>query len=75
MDQLMLDVTHIKGVKTGDCVTIIGKDGNHSISFDDMAALSGTIGYEKACLIGRRVPRVYVRDGEEIGVVEYINRG
>lgn len=75
MDQLMLDVTHISGVKTGDEVTVIGRDGENSLGFDDMAALSGTIGYEKVCLIGRRVPRVYVRGGEEIGVVEYINRG
>jgi alanine racemase len=75
MDQLMIDVTHIKGVKTGDTVTVIGKDGENAITFDDMAALSGTIGYEKVCLIGRRVPRVYVRGGEEVGVVEYINRG
>jgi alanine racemase len=75
MDQLMLDVTHIKGVKTGDNVTIIGRDGESSVSFDDMARLSNTIGYEKVCLIGRRVPRLYTRGGGEIGVVEYVNRG
>ncbi len=75
MDQLMLDVTHIPDVKAGDLVTIVGRDGNNCLDFDGMAALSGTIGYEKVCLIGRRVPRLYRRGGKEIGVLDYINGG
>jgi alanine racemase len=74
MDQLMLDVTHIEGVREGDLVTIVGPDGGHTLTFDEMAELSGTINYEKVCLIGKRVPRVYRRGGEEIGVVDYIRR-
>lgn len=73
MDQLMLDVTHIPGVKEGDPVTIVGQDGENSLTFDEMAALSGTINYEKVCLIGKRVPRIYRQNGKDVGVVDFIN--
>lgn len=72
MDQLMLDVTHIDGVKAGDVVTIVGADGGSRLTFDEMADLSGTINYEKVCLIGKRVPRIYRQNGKDIGVVDYI---
>lgn len=72
MDQLMLDVTHIDGVKEGDVVTIVGSDRSSSLTFDEMAELSGTINYEKVCLVSRRVPRVYRRGGRDIGVVDYV---
>ena len=75
MDQLLLDVTHIPGVEAGDVVTIVGRDGENSLSFDDMARLSGTINYEKVCLIGKRVPRVYRQDGGDVGVVDYVYQG
>lgn len=75
MDQLMLDVTHIDGVEAGDTVTIVGRDGENSLSFDEMANLSGTINYEKVCLIGKRVPRIYRRGGKDVGVVDYVKRG
>lgn len=71
MDQLMADVTNIPGVKEGTEVTLIGSDGDEKITADDLAALSGTIGYEVICGISKRVPRVIYRDGEISGVVEY----
>lgn len=74
MDQLMLDVTHIDGVRSGDLVTIVGRDGENSLTFDEMADLSGTVNYEKVCLIGKRVPRIYRQNGKNIGVVDYIRR-
>ncbi len=72
MDQLMLDVTEIEDVKMGDIVTVVGQDGNESIGFDELAALTGSISYEMMCLIGRRVPRVYLRNEEQVAVVDYI---
>ena len=74
MDQLMLDVTHIPGVQAGDLVTIVGADGEGSLTFDEMARLSGTISYEKICLIGKRVPRIYRRGGKDVGVADYVHR-
>lgn len=72
MDQLMVDVTEIDGVRSGDVVTLIGGENGKSITLDDFAALNGTINYEEACLIGRRVPRVYIQGGREIAAVDYV---
>ena len=67
MDQFMVDVTHIADVKHGDEVTLIGKDGDECIHIDELGNLSGRFSYEFACDIGKRVPRVYIKDGREWG--------
>ncbi|NQU74596.1 MAG: alanine racemase [Candidatus Omnitrophica bacterium] len=59
MDQVMIDVGHIRGVKLGDEVVLIGKQGKDQITTEELARLCGTIPYEIACSIGSRVPRVY----------------
>ncbi len=65
MDYTMLDVGHIPGVRTGDAVTLIGRDGEHVIGAPELATLIGTIPYEVCCSIGKRVRRVYVRPERE----------
>ena len=72
MDQVMLDVTHIDNVNRGDIVTIVGENGGETLTFDEMAAFGSTINYEKVCLIGKRVPRVYKEKGEDIGTMNYL---
>ncbi len=67
MDQCMIDVTDIPDVKRGDEVTIIGRDGNEVITATDIADRMNTINYEITCLIGKRVPRVYIKDGKKVG--------
>ena len=74
MDQLMLDVTDIEDVKIGDIATIVGTDGENTITFEEMADIGNTVNYEKICIIGKRVPRIYMKDGKEIGVVDYVRR-
>lgn len=59
MDQLMVDVTEVPETKPGDTVTLIGTDGDETITADQLAALYGTIGYEVVCGISKRVPRIY----------------
>jgi alanine racemase len=66
MDQCVVDVTDIPGVAMGDTVTLAGTDGGETISFDDLAALSGTINYELVCLVGKRVDRIFLKDGRQI---------
>lgn len=68
MDQLMCDVTGID-VRAGDTVTLIGTDGEETVTADELASLYGTIGYEVVCLISKRVPRVIIKGGEEIAVL------
>ena len=59
MDMCMVDVGHLQGVKSGDEVVLIGKQGKEAIKAEDLADIMGTIPYEVVCNIGRRVPRVY----------------
>lgn len=59
MDQTMIDIGHIKGVKIGDEVVLIGKQGRNEIRTEKLARLAGTIAYEFVCSISNRVPRVY----------------
>jgi alanine racemase len=61
MDQFMVDVTDIPDVAAGDVVTLLGRDGNESITMEELGTLSGRFNYEFACLITQRVPRIYIR--------------
>ena len=58
MDQAMLDVTDIAGVRQGDEVVLIGQQGQERISAEDVARRLGTINYEVVSAILARVPRV-----------------
>lgn len=59
MDQFMINVSHIDGVRVGDAVTLLGQDGNKCITMEELGDLSERFNYEFACLITPRVPRVY----------------
>ena len=72
MDQLLLDVTEIPEAQEGMEATIVGHDGENTITMEEIARLSDTIHYEIMCIIGKRVPRVYTKNGENVGVVDYI---
>ncbi len=72
MDQLMLDVSDIDDVRSGDEVLVVGDGSDGSFSFDDMAAMTGTINYELVCLVGKRVPRVYIHHGKNVGIMDSI---
>jgi len=61
MDQCMVDVTDVPGVKTGDEVILMGTDGIHTILADDIANATGTINYEIICAFGQRLPKVYIK--------------
>ena len=72
MDQCMLDVTDIKDLYIDKEVVVFGEGENVS-SAEDFAKDLRTISYEVVCMISRRVPRVYKRDGEIVKVVDYIS--
>lgn len=73
MDQCMVDVTDIQGdIKVGDEVVLFGSQGDKSISVEELAAMLDTIPYEILCDIGRRLPRLYVRNGCVESIVNYI---
>ncbi|MGL4569815.1 MAG: alanine racemase [Clostridium sp.] len=72
MDQCMIDVTDIEGVKVGDEVILLGEDGNLKFNADDIAEAIGTINYEVLCMIRHRVPRIYIRDNKVCDVRNYL---
>lgn len=63
MDQFMVDVTHIPDACEGDLVTLIGTDGEETITAEILGELSGRFNYELVCDLGKRIPRVYIKDG------------
>lgn len=72
MDQTMIDVTDIPGVKIGDEVVVFGRQGDAVLPVEELAQIIGTINYEVTCAISKRVPRVYKKDGKVVGVVNHV---
>lgn len=72
MDQMVVDASGISHIEEGAVATVVGKSGEHAITLDELAELHGTINYEEACLIARRVPRVFLQDGKEIAATDYV---
>lgn len=73
MDQFMVDLTHLPDVKEGERVTLIGKDGNEEITVEQLCDLYGGFRYEMICDIGKRVPKEYYLNGEQIYSKDYHN--
>lgn len=72
MDQCMIDVTDVGTVKVGDEVILLGEHGNTRFNADDLAELLDTINYEIICMIGRRVPRVYINNEKIVKIRNYV---
>lgn len=71
MDQLMVDVTDLPEAREDDEVTLIGRDGDDCITVEEIARVGGGFHYEIICDIGKRVPRVYRKDGNIVGTKDY----
>ena len=67
MDQLMIDLTEVSEAVEGSEVTLLGRDGELEISMDELVEFCDGFHYEIPCVIGKRVPRVYVKNGEVVG--------
>ena len=62
MDMTMVDLTGLTEVKVGSEVEIFGRRQ----SVDRLAEMLDTISYELLCAVSKRVPRVYLRDGQVV---------
>ncbi|MBD5393346.1 MAG: serine racemase VanT catalytic subunit [Lachnospiraceae bacterium] len=60
MDQTIVDVSGIPGVKSGDVAVLIGRSGEMEISVCDLAVKAGTITNEILSRMGTRLERVVV---------------
>ncbi len=61
MDMIMIDVTRIPGVRAGDEVVLMGRQGRNEITVEELARETGTIPYEILCGISSRVERIYLK--------------
>jgi alanine racemase len=64
MDQFMVDVGN-EDVMTGTTATLMGSDGDETISAEELAAHIGTINYEVTSRVPSRVPRFYTGEGSQ----------
>lgn len=71
MDQCMIEVDGLE-VKVGETVTLFGEADGKSISIDQYADMLGTINYEIVCMMGKRIPRRYLQNGETVKTVDLI---
>jgi len=62
MDQFVVDVTAIRGVRVGDEVVLIGEQGKERIMAWEVAGWSDTIVNETVCGLRDRLPRKYVQE-------------
>ena len=73
MDQFMVSVDDIPQAQEGDEVTLIGTDGDMHITMEELGGLSGRFNYELACDLGKRIPRVYVKNGQITATKDYFD--
>ena len=66
MDQFMIDVSNIPDVKQGDVVTLVGRDGDACITVEEIGELSYSFNYEVVCNVGKRIPRIYYKEGKPV---------
>ena len=62
MDMTMVDLTEKPDVHVGDAVELFGQRQR----VDDLAEELGTIPYELTCAVSKRVPRLYLENGEVV---------
>ena len=74
MDLTMIDATDVEGVSLGDEVVLMGRQGGDEITAEEIAEKIGTISYEVLCMVGKRVPRVYMRCGKPVAGEVYVRR-
>lgn len=66
MDQMLVDVSGIPGVKAGDVAVLIGESGEEKISAADLAEWDGTITNEILSRLGARLERVVLAQENKI---------
>lgn len=71
MDQFMVSLNDIPEAAEGDEVTLIGSDQAARITMEELGDLSGRFNYELACDLGKRIPRVFMKNGKVVAVKDY----
>ena len=72
MDLTMIDLTDVPGVQSGDEVVLFGEQDGATLRVEEVAAWSETLAYEILCTIGKRVARLYRRNGRVVSVTTLV---
>ena len=73
MDMCMVDVSEIPEIRVGDEAALFGYDSDGTLlPCERIAQQAGTISYEILCGISKRIPRIYMQDGREQEILQYI---
>ncbi len=72
MDQCMIDVSSVNTISVGDDVILFGRSNELELPVESLAEKMGTIHYEVLCIIGKRIPRIYLREGKVVGEHNYL---
>lgn len=64
MDLTMVDVTEIPDVALGDEAVLWGEQGGAAITLEEVADRAETLPYEILCSMGKRVVRIFLREGQ-----------
>ena len=73
MDQTMIDLTDLYKPAVGDSVVLFGDGCSGEPTASDVANWTGSITDEVVSSVSRRVPRVYLKDGRVVKVVDYLH--
>lgn len=71
MDQFMVDVTDIPEVEFMTPVTLIGKSNDAELPVEVLSEMSDKFNYEFVCGINKRIPRIYIKNGEIEDQIDY----
>jgi alanine racemase len=72
MDLTMVDLTPVPEAAVGDDVVLFGDQDGASLTLEEVAEGSRTLPYEIMCTIGKRVTRIYVRDGRPVKLTSLV---
>jgi alanine racemase len=72
MDLTMVDLTEVPRAVVGDEVVLFGEQDRETLSLEEVARGSETLPYEIMCTIGKRVTRIYVRDGRPVKLTSLV---
>lgn len=72
MDQCMIDATDVNTINIGDEVILFGSGEDAELPVERLAEKMGTINYEILCMVGKRIPRIYIKDGKKQTTLNYL---
>ncbi len=66
MDQIVVDVTHIPGVRVGDVAVMVGRQDSAEITASEVAGWANTLHYEVLTSVHPQVVRVFQGNGHTV---------